>query len=398
MASDKKFHHNRLFKALMIKNIDDLKKFSRDNQISQTALEYCNNNMIFPEGEVLEGILRAMGYSEIELKVRLGILDSRIIEWISENPEILLQNYNAPLFNEPHTFIPEYRTELGDLYHADCISLMKSLPANSVDLIFADPPFNLNKQYESGIDDYLSEQEYIKWNEEWLLECVRILAPGGSMFVYNLPYWNTHTANVLNRHLNFRHWISVYLRGLMPIRSKLLPAHYGLLYYVKGEQPKTFNTQRLPMMTCRHCGGEYHDYGGKKKDCNPMGQAIADVWIDIHPVRHKGHKNRDANELPIKLMERIISLASNEGETVFDPFGGSGTTYAAAEILNRKWIGVEIGDITTIVERLQNNEFDIKKIEKCQRESNVLFTEEQTALRRENNFWLLEDFIDDIED
>ncbi|WP_378954388.1 DNA-methyltransferase [Pelosinus sp. sgz500959] len=390
MANGQKLHYNRLFKILGIQNKEDIGRISKVLGVQPQLLTYHNDNRIFPNGDLLFRVLNYLRMSEIELKLRMGVLDTKIIKWIADNPEILLDA--IPEFNDEKisNFTVSYETDLGSLYQADCIKFMKTMDEGSIDMIFADPPFNLGKVYESGVDDELSEERYLEWTEAWLLECVRILAPGGSLFVYNIPYWQNHIANVLNRYLNFRHWIAIYMKGLVPVGGKLNPSHYGLLYYTKGERPKTFNKQRIPMATCRHCGGEIFDYGGKKKNLHENGLSIADVWTDIHPVRHKKFKNRELNELSVKLLHRIISLATNKGDILFDPFGGSGTTYAVAECLQRRWIGCEIGSIEPIINRLQNKD-DSSMIEKIENETNVLFTEEQRLRRKQNKFWLLED-------
>jgi site-specific DNA-methyltransferase (adenine-specific) len=85
---------------------------------------------------------------------------------------------------------------------------------------------------------------------------------------------------------------------------------------------------------------------------NPEGLNLTDVWTDIPPVRHRSTKNREANELSEKLLERVITIASEPGDRVFDPFGGSGTTYVIAERMRRHWIGVELGDVEPIINRL----------------------------------------------
>lgn len=386
------FYKNRLFKVLGVKSKQDLQKTSKKLGISSKTLVYYNDNNLFPDGEALHKILTYLQFTELELKLRLGILDNNIINWISENPELLLNAIPQTNYVQRGSFNVNYETQYGKLYQADCISLMKSMHNESVDMIFADPPFNLGKTYESGMNDYQSVEDYLEWTESWLLECIRILKPGGSIFVYNLPYWQTYTANVLNKYLTFRHWIAIYMRGLIPVARKLHPSHYGLLYYTKGEKPITFNKQRIPMETCRHCGGEIHDYGGKKSSLNELGLSISDVWTDIHPVRHKKFKNRESNELPLKLLHRVISLATNNGDLVFDPFGGSGTTYVVAEQLHRRWIGCEIGEVDSIISRLKGSDEDKRLLGKIQRESNVIFTEEQRRLRLKNNYWLLEDF------
>lgn len=78
-------------------------------------------------------------------------------------------------------------TGLGRLYEGDCLDIMRSVESSSVDLIFADPPFNLGKTYASGIDDAMDSARYLDWCESWLSECVRLLRDGGSLFLWNLP-------------------------------------------------------------------------------------------------------------------------------------------------------------------------------------------------------------------
>lgn len=174
----------------------------------------------------------------------------------------------------------------------------------------------------------------------------------------------------------------------MPIQNKLYPSHYALLYYTKGEKPNTFNGERLPLEVCRHCGGDIRDYGGYKDKLHPFGINLTDVWYDISPVRHSKYKTRASNELPLKLLERIISMASNEGDTVFDPFGGSGTTFIVSEILKRRWIGSEIGPVETIQERFKDIDFHKDVILDIQSTKNTLFTDETKKIRRKNNHWL----------
>ena len=102
----------------------------------------------------------------------------------------------------------------------------------------------------------------------------------------------------------------------------------------------------MPLETCPKCFTDLKDYGGYKDKMNPLGVNISDVWTDIPPVRHTKYKKRkEANELSVKLLDRVIEMSSKPGDVVFDPFGGSGTTYAVAEIKQRKWIGVELGPI-----------------------------------------------------
>ena len=245
-----------------------------------------------------------------------------------------------------------FSTELGSLYHGDCLELMKQMPDGSVDLIFADPPFNLGKMYGEHYNDKTSQAEYLEWSQEWITEGCRLLAPGGAFFLYNIPKWNIYNAKVFeDLGMNFRHWITVDMKFGLPIQGKLYPSHYSLLYFTKGK-PRTFTRPRLPIAVCRHCGKDIKDYGGHRNKLHPDGINLSDVWNDIAPVRHARTKNRGANELSEKLLERVLDIASNEGDRVFDPFGGAGTTYAVAERMHRHWTGIELGDVEPIINRL----------------------------------------------
>ncbi len=247
-----------------------------------------------------------------------------------------------------------YTNPHGVVFNADCLKVLPGIEASSVDTIFADPPFNLDKQYGSKVDDNLSEKEYVIWSKAWLKECIRILKPGGSLFVYNLPKWNiTLGAYLLEEGMLFRHWIAVNIKLSLPIQGRLYPSHYSLLYYTKGK-PKTFRKIRTPIKVCRHCSKELKDYGGHRDAMNPNGVNLADVWDDIPPVRHRKFKSekRTENQLSTKLVNRVVQMSTQEGDIVLDPFGGSGTTYDVCERSNRYWIGIEKESCDAIVERL----------------------------------------------
>lgn len=281
------------------------------------------------------------------------------------------------------TMVPILQTSLGRAYEADCLDFLRTVEGETIDLAFADPPFNLGKKYSSGIDDSVAEHEYISWCKAWIDEMIRTLKPGGSLFLWNIPKWNLPLGAYLGQFLTFRNWISVDIKYSLPIRGRLYPAHYSLLYFVKGKKPITFHPDRIPTPCCRHCGGEQRDYGGYKNKMNPAGVNLSDVWTDIPPVRHAKYKKRDANALALKLMDRIITMASDPGSLVLDPFGGSGTTFVAAELNNRRWIGSEL-DCSTILERFENIEGDRKHLVEIHENKNVLFTRTDLERRRKS--------------
>jgi site-specific DNA-methyltransferase (adenine-specific) len=221
------------------------------------------------------------------------------------------------------------------------------------------------------------------WCKNWLNVMIRVLKPGGSLFLWNLPKWNLPLGMFLEERLTFRHWISVDIKYSLPIAGRLYPSHYSLLYFIKGKKPAIFHPDRSPVPCCPHCGGELRDYGGYKDKMNPKGVNVSDVWTDIPPVRHAKYKRRDANALALKLMDRIVSMASDPGSLVLDPFGGSGTTYVAAELSERRWIGSEL-DCSPIIKRFDDLKGDRQHLADIQENKNVLFKRSDLAIRRKN--------------
>jgi len=253
---------------------------------------------------------------------------------------------------------PFFATDLGALFSEDCMKILPVIRDEVVDTVFADPPFNLGKKYGKNTNDEIPDPAYIEWCKQWLRECVRVVKPGGAVFVYNLPKWNVLLGGYLSElGMQFRHWIAVEISACLPIPGRLHPSHYSLLYYTKGK-PKTFRRIRTPILRCRHCKGEVKDYGGHREAMNPNGVTLKDVWTDIPPVRHKKFKdrNRQANALSTKLLDRVVEMSTLKGELVLDPFGGSGTTFAVCEAKRRRWIGIEIDFAKEISHRLSSDQ------------------------------------------
>jgi site-specific DNA-methyltransferase (adenine-specific) len=258
---------------------------------------------------------------------------------------------------------PFYVTDYGALFADDCMRVLACIQDGVIDTVFADPPFNIGKVYRVGTNDSKPDREYQAWCEEWITQCVRVLKPGGAIFLYNLPKWNVVFGAFLNTlGMEFRHWVAIEINACLPIPGRLYPCHYSLLYYTKGK-PKTFRRIRTPIGKCRHCGEEVKDYGGHRNAMNPKGVTLKDVWTDIPPVRHWKFKskNRQANALSTKILDRVVEMSTLPGDTVLDPFGGSGTTYVVCENRKRKWLGMEIDYSQDIVERIESGEIACHK-------------------------------------
>ncbi len=371
--------------------LDQMYAFFRKQNISRTQINELQNSAFIPSA-IKEAILSFLHMTELEANLALGRIPGKYQKSYFDNIPLIASLLAEEEESTNFEVKPFFENEYGKLYNDDCMRVLRTLPDDCVDMVFADPPFNLGKTYDPGVDDSMTTSNYLNWTYQWLDECVRILKPGARIFVYNIPKWCVYIAAHLSEQITFWDWIAVDMKFSLPIQSRLYPAHYGLVSFVKGPKAKTFNNQRIPMQVCRHCGGEIKDYGGYKAKMNPAGVNVSDVWSDIYPVRHKSSKNRKYNELSVKLLDRIISMSTNPGDTVFDPFGGSGTTYAVAQLLNRKWLGTELGDCEIIKQRLLHPEKDLSQLNKIECEKNRLFTDETIELRKRNGFWTCDTF------
>lgn len=250
---------------------------------------------------------------------------------------------------------------LNKITHGDCLSNLRMLPDNSVDVVFADPPFNLKKGYNSTKDN-LEFQDYLDWCELWIDEVVRVTKPTGSIFIHNIPKWLTFYTEMLNKRASFKHWIS-WDAPTAPMGKSLQPSHYGILFYAKEKDKNKFYEIRHPHKRCRKCSFLQKDYGGRKNKLHPFGPLVSDVWTDIHRVKHNKYRDNHPCQLPIHLLERIILMSSDEGDIILDPFSGTGTTSLASKRLGRNYIGFELDEAyANISERKLDNENEISKI------------------------------------
>jgi len=226
------------------------------------------------------------------------------------------------------------------IIQGDCLKIFKNIPDNSVDMTFADPPFNLKKNYRS-YKDRLEFQEYLDWCEKWISEMVRVTKPTGSIFIHNIPKWLTYYASFLNEFAHFKHWIS-WDAPTAPMGKSLQPSNYGILFYGKSEKGTKINELRYPHKRDRKQGFLLKDYGGKKDKLHPFGPLVSDVFTDIHRIKHNKKRDLHPCQLPIHLMDRLILLSTDENDIVLDPFSGTGTTGISAKRLGRKYIGLEL--------------------------------------------------------
>lgn len=202
----------------------------------------------------------------------------------------------------------------GILLQGDCLDLLANLRTDSVDLAFLDPPFNLGKDYKvADFSDAMATEVYRGWCRTWLLEVIRVLRPGGALFLYHVPAWLMDFGAWLNERniVHYKAWIALKMKSGFPIRGRIHPAHYGLLYYVKRDGVPTFNVARVRSPKCRECGELIRDYGGYRKKYRRFEDQDGDLWVqlsdfweDTRPASHEKARENRINELPLQIPER----------------------------------------------------------------------------------------------
>ena len=237
---------------------------------------------------------------------------------------------------------PHKKLRDGLIFSLDAKQFMETVQEDSADLVFLDPPFNLGKRYGGSPrrGDQLDDEEYLELLATIVHESVRVLRPGGALYVYHLPAWAIRIGGMLEGVLDFCHWIAVSMKGSYPYGGRLYPAHYALLHYSKGV-PRVFRRPKIPPSTCRHCDGVVKDYGGYLEYVSSEGLNLSDVWDDLSPVRHRRNKNRPGNELPLELLRRVVQISGERDGLLVDPFAGAGTSLVAAREIGMEFIACD---------------------------------------------------------
>ncbi|MFV0419872.1 MAG: DNA-methyltransferase [Dysgonomonas sp.] len=273
-------------------------------------------------------------------RIRALLGNEKNILLINQEKEYIPNNITQPIIQNTATD----RIETNRIIHGSCTEYLKRLkrenPNGIFNLAFADPPYNLSKNY-SKYDDALADKEYISWCNEWLEGMYENLKPGGALLVLNIPKWAISHFSFLSKKMIFKNWI--VWDALSTPSGKLLPAHYSLLYFIKPGGTPTVNLKSDNNITDRlYCLRDSCIKKRIKKDI--VQEELFDIWHDIYRIKHKKDRDHHPCQLPTKLMERIIRIFSNEDDLVFDPFGGAGTTAIAAKLLNRDYIITEIDE------------------------------------------------------
>lgn len=261
--------------------------------------------------------------------------------------------------------------ELNHVYKMDCIEGMTSLPDNSVDLIIADPPYNLSKGGNWSWDnsvvlkglggnwnkvmeswDAMPLEEYWKFTLAWISEAKRILKPSGSMWVFG-TYHNIGIINVVCQMLEIEiiNEVVWFKRNSFPNLSgrRLTASHETLLWCHSGGKKRQY----------------YFDYDYSKNGVfesdliKKPGKQMRTVWdVPNNKTKVELKFGKHPTQKPLRLLERIVGLTSKEGDLMLTPFCGSGSECVAAKIAGRDYIGFEIEDeyVELAEKRLENAE------------------------------------------
>ena len=226
----------------------------------------------------------------------------------------------------------------------DSLEAMKCMKSKSVDLVFADEPYNLGKDFGKGKDSWSTVEDYVNWNKKWISEAMRILKDNGTMYVMSatqfMPFIDLYVQE--NYHVLSR---IVWTYDSSGVQSKKM---FGSLYepilmFTHSKKSKfTFNANDILVEAKTGAKRKLIDYRkNPPQPCNTK-KVPGNVW-NIPRVRYRMEEYENhPTQKPEKLLERIIKASSNPGDVVFDPFAGSFTTGAVARKLGRKSISIDI--------------------------------------------------------
>ncbi len=224
----------------------------------------------------------------------------------------------------------------------DCLEILPQLPGESADLIFADPPYNLQLRQElyrpdssrvdavdDGWDRFSSFEEYDRFTRDWLSACRRVLKPSGSLWVIG-TYHNIHRVGAILQDLGY--WI---LNEIVWIKSNPMPNFRGVRFT---------NAHETLIWAARERGARYTFHHHAMKALNEELQMRSDWVLPVCSGRERlreGGEKVHSTQKPEALLYRVILSSTDPGGLVLDPFFGSGTTGAVAKRLGRHWLGIE---------------------------------------------------------
>lgn len=273
------------------------------------------------------------------------------------------------------------------IIHGEALEALKTqVTDNSIDLIFADPPYNIGKIFNGHIEKWETDELYLEWCYEWLDLCIKKLKPNGSFYVMTatqfMPYFDIYLREKLNI-LSRIVWS--YDSSGVQARKFFGSMYEPILYCVKDKSNYTFNSNDILVEAKTGSKRKLIDYRKAVPTVYNTEKVPGNVW-DFSRVRYRMDEYENhPTQKPILLLDRIIKASSNEGDLVLDPFSGTFTTCAVAKELKRNCIGIEVQDeyVKIGLRRLQlAEEYKGEKLQKEIRtfESDKLITSDNLTL------------------
>lgn len=249
--------------------------------------------------------------------------------------------------SEPALF---YTHPNGAVWVGDAIVWLQTLPTESVDLVIADPPYNIKK---AEWDTFESQAAYVEWSLQWISECARVLKPNGTLYVCGFSEILADLRFPVSKFFQGCRWLVWHYKNKANLRDDWGRSHESILHFRKSKT-YTFNTDdvRIPygnhtLKYPDHPQAVTSQYGNKQRSSDlwqphPNGAKPRDV-IEIPTTSNgMGEKTAHPTQKPEELIRRLVFASSNSGDVVIDPFLGSGTTAVVAEQLKRQWKGCEL--------------------------------------------------------
>ncbi|MDB9307087.1 DNA methyltransferase [Aphanizomenon sp. CS-733/32] len=304
----------------------------------------------------------------IQQSLNLGVVEAQI----SEQQLLPLTKGFQLQYTHPH----------GQIYQGNSLDWLASLDSESVDLVFADPPYNIKK---AEWDNFENQEKYIEWSIQWISEVSRILKSTGSLYVCGFSEILADLKYSVSKYFKNCRWLIWHYKNKANLGSDWGRSHESIIHFRKSDQAKiNVDDVRIPygahtLKYPSHPQAETSAYGkGKTKKNNnwtpnPKGAKPKDVIEIPTTCNGMGETTPHPTQKPEELLRKFVLASSQEGDLIIDPFSGSGTTVVVAEQLNRRWMGCDLN--------IEYNNLAINRLENVRR----MTKEEWIAFDRKNS-------------
>lgn len=246
---------------------------------------------------------------------------------------------------------PQIQAPEGEIFQGDSRQWLRSLPTGSVDMIFADPPYNIKK---ADWDNFATQEAYIEWSMEWITEASRVLKPKGSLYVCGFSEVLADLKHPASAHFPASRWLVWHYRNKANLGSDWGRSHESILHFRKSKRQKLSEIDYLRIPYGKHtlkypshpqADTSAYGGGGKKRDDwqpHPMGAKPKDVIEVPTTCNGMNEKTPHPTQKPEELVRKFVFASSMPGDLVVDPFSGSGTTAVVAAQLKRRFMACDL--------------------------------------------------------